>query len=152
MKLAEALNLRSTLIKEIAELRKRLVDCVSIQEDETPIDSAEELLKELEPLIAQLHKLVYQINLTNLQIKENGKSITELLAERDELGMHTSILNDALRRLNDNKARYRSDDIRYIRTVEPSVLRDLLSKESAKLRKINLKIQMLGWMHDLIEQ
>ena len=152
MKLAEALNLRSTLIKEIAELRKRLVDCVSIQEDETPIDSAEELLKELEPLIAQLHKLVYQINLTNLQIKENGKSITELLAERDELGMRTSILNDALRRLNDNKARYRSDDIRYIRTVEPSVLRDLLSKESAKLRKINLKIQMLGWMHDLIEQ
>ena len=152
MKLAEALNLRSTLVKEIAELRKRLVDCVSIQDGETPIDSAEELLKELEPLIAQLHKLVYQINFTNIKIKEDGKSITELLAEREELGMHISILNDALRRLNDNKVRYHADDIRYIRTVEPSFLRDLISKESAKLRKVNLKIQMLGWMHDLIEQ
>lgn len=150
MKLAEALNLRSTLVKEIAELRKRLVDCVSIQEGETPIDSGEDLLNELETLIAHLHRLVYQINLTNLKIKDNGKSITELLAERDELGMRTSILNDALRRLNDNKVRYHSDDIRYIRMVEPSYLRELLSKESAKLRQLNLKIQMLGWTHDLI--
>lgn len=152
MKLAEALNLRSTLIKEIAELRKRLVDCVSIQEGETPIDTAEELLKEIEPLTEKLYRLVFQINLTNMETKEDGKSITELLAERDELGLRTSILNEALRRVNENKMRYRSDDIRYIRTVEPSFLRDLLSKESAKLRKINLKIQMLGWTHDLIEK
>ena len=152
MKLAEALNLRTTLVKEIAELRRRLVDCVNIQEGETPIDSAEELLKEIEPLTNQLHRLVYQINLTNIETKDNGKSITELLAERDELGLRTSILNEALRRLNDNKMRYHSDDIRYIRTVEPSFLRDLLSKESAKLRKINLKIQMLGWTHNLIEK
>lgn len=152
MKLAEALNLRTTLVNEIAELRRRLVDCVNIQEGETPIDSAEELLKEIEPLTNQLHRLVYQINLTNMETKDNGKSITELLAERDKLGLRTSILKEALGRLNDNKMRYRSDDIRYIRTVEPSFLRDLLTKESAKLRKINLKIQMLGWTYDLIEK
>ena len=152
MKLAEALNLRSTLIKQIAGLRNRLVDCVSIQEGETPTDSPEELLKELEPLTEQLYRLVYQINLTNIQIKENGKNITQLLAEREALANRYGLLNDCLIQLRDNKFRYRPDDIRYIRTIEPSVLREMQANVSAKLRQINLKIQMLGWMHDLIEE
>ena len=151
MKLAEALNLRSTLIKQILGLKSRLVDCVSIPEGENPIDSAEELLKEVEPLIEQLHQLVFNINLTNLQVKDNGKSITELLAERDALSMRTQILNDCLIQLKDNKRRYRPDDLKFIQTVEPSVLREMHSKEASKLRQLNLKIQMLGWMNDLIE-
>ena len=151
MKLAEALNQRSALIKQISELKNRLVDCVCVQEGDTPVDTAEELMQELDPLIEQLHQLVYQINLTNLQTKDNSKSITELLAERDALSMRINYLNDCLNHLRDNRVRYRSDDIRFIRTIDPKILRDMQSKESAKLRQINLKIQMLGWTHDLIE-
>ena len=152
MKLAEALNLRSMLIKQIAELKRRLEDSVKIQEGEEPIDSAEELLKELNPKIDQLYKLVYRINLTNLQVKDNGKSITELLAERDALVSRTQILNSCLSRLTESTARFRSDDIRFVRTVNPSEFRKRCNEESSRLRQINLKIQMLGWTHDLIEE
>ena len=106
----------------------------------------------MEPLIEQLYRLVYQINLTNIQIKENGKNITQLLAEREALANRYGLLNDCLIQLRDNKFRYRPDDIRYICTIEPSVLREMQANVSAKLRQINLKIQMLGWMHDLIEE
>ena len=152
MKLAEALNLRSTLLKQIAELKRRLEDCVKIQEGEEPLDSAEELLNELNSKIAQLYRLVYQINLTNLQVKDEGKSITELLAERDALSNKTQVLNGCLFRLTENSVRYKSDEIRFVRTVDPSVFRKKYNEESAKLRQLNLKIQMLGWTHDLIER
>lgn len=152
MKLAEALNLRSSLMKQIAELKRRLEDCVRIQEGEEPVDTAEELLKELEPKIEQLYKLVYQINLTNLQIKDEGKSITELLAERDALASRIQILNGCLNRLTENNTRFRTDDIRYIRTVDPKVFRKKYDETSSQLRQINLRIQMLGWTNDLIEE
>lgn len=152
MKLAEALNLRSSLMKQIAELKRRLEDCVRIQEGEEPVDTAEELLKELEPKIEQLYKLVYQINLTNLQIEDEGKSITELLAERDALASRIQILNGCLNRLTENNTRFRTDDIRYIRTVDPKVFRKKYDETSSQLRQINLRIQMLGWTNDLIEE
>ena len=152
MKLAEALNLRSSLMKQIAELKRRLEDCVRIQEGEEPVDTAEELLKELEPKIEQLYRLVYQINLTNLQIKDEGKSITELLAERDALAGRIQILNGCLNRLTENNTRFRTDDIRYIRTVDPKVFRKKYDEASSQLRQINLRIQMLGWTNDLIEE
>ena len=152
MKLAEALNLRSSLMKQIAELKRRLEDCVRIQEGEEPVDTAEELLKELEPKIEQLYRLVYQINLTNLQIKDEGKSITELLAERDALAGRIQILNGCLNRLTENNTRFRTDDIRYIRTVDPKFFRKKYDEASSQLRQINLRIQMLGWTNDLIEE
>ena len=152
MKLAEALNLRSSLMKQIAELKRRLEDCVRIQEGEEPVDTAEELLKELEPKIEQLYRLIYQINLTNLQIKDEGKSITELLAERDALAGRIQILNGCLNRLTENNTRFRTDDIRYIRTVDPKVFRKKYDETSSQLRQINLRIQMLGWTNDLIEE
>lgn len=152
MKLAEALNLRSTLIKEISELKNRLEGSVKIEEGEEPIDSAEELLSELDPKIEQLHRLVYQINLTNSRTFDKGKSITELLAERDALATRTEILNRCLRRLTERNSRYRTDEVRFIRTVDPDFLRDRFNKEAAKLRQLNLRIQMLGWTHDLLEE
>ena len=152
MKLAEALNQRSSLMKQIAELKRRLEDCVRIQEGEEPLDTAEELLKELEPKIEQLYRLVYQINLTNLQIKDEGKSITELLAERDALAGRIQILNGCLNRLTENNTRFRTDDIRYIRTVDPKVFRKKYDEASSQLRQLNLRIQMLGWTNDLIEE
>ena len=152
MKLAEALNLRSYLIKQIAELRRRLENSVKIQEGEEPLDSAEELLKELDPKIEQLHRLVYQINLTNTRTIDEGKSITELLAERDALTNRTQILNDCLQRLTELHSRYRADEIRFVRTIDPDFFRERYNKESGKLRQLNLRIQMLGWITDLIEE
>lgn len=152
MKLAEALNMRTSLMRQIEELRRRLEDSVKIQEGEEPIDSPEALLQELDPKIEQLHRLVYQINLTNTRTFDEGKSITELLSERDALSKRTLILNNCLQRLTEREPRYKSDEIRYVRTVDPVLFRKECDKESSRLRQLNLRIQMLGWQHDLIEE
>lgn len=151
MKLAEALNLRSSLMQQVSQLSSRLDDCVRIQEGDEPVESAEEVIKELDSKLDELYRLVYLINLTNSQTFENGKSITELLAERERLSRRSRILSDALKRLTERDSRYHTTEIKYVRTVDPVVFRKLCDECSSQLRQLNLRIQMLGWERDLLE-
>lgn len=151
MKLAEALNLRSSLMQQVSQLSSRLDDCVRIQEGDEPVESAEEVIKELDSKLDELYRLVYLINLTNSQTFENDKSITELLAERERLSRRSRILSDALKRLTERDSRYHTTEIKYVRTVDPVVFRKLCDECSSQLRQLNLRIQMLGWERDLLE-
>ena len=152
MKLAEALNLRSSLMDQVQQLSNRLEDCVRIQEGDIPVETPEDVVMELDRKLSELYHLVYLINLTNLRTKDNGKSITELLAERDRLSRRTRILSGALNRLTERESRYHSTEIKYVRTVNPIDFRKLLDESSAALRQLNLRIQMLGWNCELIEE
>ena len=115
MKLAEALNQRADLQKRIAQLRERLSNNVKVQEGDQPAEKPEELFKELEGSLKQLKDLIVSINRTNQVSVWEGKTLTELIAEKDILSMHIATLRATL-----DAANVRSD--RYLSVLSTSTL------------------------------
>ena len=87
MKLAEALQERSDLNTKIAELRRRLDNCLLVQDGEEPPEEPKQLLQELDGSVERLEKLMAAINLTNCKTTVNGMTLTELIAKKDALNI-----------------------------------------------------------------
>ena len=85
MKLAEALQERSDINKRISELRRRLENCLLVQEGEEPAEDPMDLLNELDSSTERLETLVASINETNCNTIVDGVSLTELIARKDAL-------------------------------------------------------------------
>ena len=82
MKLAEALQERADLNKKISDLRGRLNQNSLVQEGETPNENPIVLMQELEKAIARLQQLIKDINLTNCATIVEGRSLTQIIAEK----------------------------------------------------------------------
>ena len=59
-------------------------------------DNLEELYKELDEAVVQLEDLIYRINITNVQIVQDGDSLTRLIANRDVLSMRVKALKEVV--------------------------------------------------------
>lgn len=153
MKLAEALSIRSQLVNKVTQLRLRLNDCVKIQEGDELAETPQQVLDELDTTLAKLRQMIYAINMTNaLTVDENGRNITSLIADRDTLRQRVNILNSAIETLTQKENRYNRSEIRYVRTVDVTVLRKLYNESATKLRNLDLHIQALGFTTDLIAE
>ncbi|MBQ8107363.1 MAG: DIP1984 family protein, partial [Ruminococcus sp.] len=99
MKLAEALNTRADLQKRIQQLRTRLINNSKVQEGEKPAEDPNALINELDSCCDELKELITRINLTNAATVHGGRSITDLIAQRDtlatKLGIYRDLLNSA---------------------------------------------------------
>lgn len=71
MKLAEALQERADINKKISELKRRLENCLLVQEGEEPAEDPMVLLNELDSATDRLEKLMASINETNCNTKAN---------------------------------------------------------------------------------
>lgn len=151
MKLAEALSRRSALEEKINELKTRLADNVKVQEGDEPFEDPQTLIVDLDRILNEFHHIVYRINLTNTRTVSDGRTLTDLLAERDMLKKKTRILSDTLSSLTDRGNRFSRNEIKYVATVDPADLRHLFDDSSSKLRRLDLKIQAIGWETDLLE-
>lgn len=151
MKLAEALSERSRLINNFHQLRDRFRDNMKVVEGEEPTEYPKELVKELQDTTEQLKRLIYNINVTNTRTLVDGKSITEMLAERDAVSKQVGVLDSALDDLTERTVRSRSD-IRIVRTVDPVEFRKIHDSVASHLRKLDLRIQSVSWNVDLIEE
>ena len=151
MKLAEALSRRSALEEKIDELKTRLGNNVKVQEGDTPFEDPCELIKELDRVLEEFHRIVFRINLTNTRSVFEGRTLTDMLAERDMLKKKTRILSDTISLLTDRGNRYSRNEIKYVATVDPSELRKIYDAPSSQLRRLDLRIQAIGWEADLVE-
>ena len=151
MKLAEALSRRSALEEKIDELKTRLGNNVKVQEGDTPFEDPCELIKELDRVLEEFHRIVFRINLTNTRSVFEGRTLTDMLAERDMLKKKTRILSDTISLLTDRGNRYSRNEIKYVATVDPSELRKIYDATSSQLRRLDLRIQAIGWEADLVE-
>jgi len=96
MKLAEALSNRSSLQKDLAWIKDQFSKISRVPEGGKPSEDPEEMLSRMESRATDFEKLVAAINRANLSITdERGRSMTELLAERDALRARQSILTEA---------------------------------------------------------
>lgn len=85
MKLAEALQERSYLYRYIDQLNDRLRNNALVQEGEEPAENPEFLKKELDTSISRLSYLIARIQETNCKTIVDGKSLTQMIAEKDGL-------------------------------------------------------------------
>ena len=92
MKLAEALSIRADLQKRVAQLKERIKESAKVQEGDEPCDNVEEL----DEAVVQLEDLIYRINITNVQIVQDGDSLTRLIANRDVLSMRVKALKEVV--------------------------------------------------------
>ena len=149
MKLAEALNQRADLQKRIAQLRERLSNNVKVQEGDEPAEKPEDLFKELEGTLKQLKDLIVSINRTNQETVVDGKTLTEMIAEKDVLSMHLSALRDTLNAANVRSDRYSRNEIKFVRTIDVNALQKKVDDLSRDLREMDSRLQQANWTTEL---
>ncbi len=150
MKLATALSERADLQRRLSELQSRLNNNAKVQEGDSPAEDPKLLLKELDTMLDRLLELITRINLTNSQTICDGRTVTELLAERDCLSRRLSILRGFLEAASAKVERYSQKEIRILSTVEVAKLQKQVDAESKKLREADERIQAVNWTTELL--
>ena len=71
------MSIRADLQKKVAQLKERIKESAKVQEGDEPCDNVEELY-------------------TNVQIVQDGDSLTRLIANRDVLSMRVKVLKEVV--------------------------------------------------------
>ena len=127
----------------------RLLNNIKVQEGEQPTEDPQELMAELNGCLDQLEKLIFRINATNMLTVHEGKTITQLNAERDVLKMRVELLRNVSNSASQLNNRYSRTEIKTVATIEVKPLRKQIDKLAEALRQIDLKIQTLNFTTEL---
>lgn len=150
MKLSEALIIRSDLQKRIEQIRIRLIANAKVQEGDKTVEDPTKILAELDQTLKDLGDIIKKINLTNSEVTDGKKTMTELLADRDVLLMKIKIEQEFLAAARDKIDRYSNKEIKIFSSVDITKEQCKLDKLSKELRELDVKIQALNWQFDLI--
>lgn len=146
MKLAELLNERKAVKEEIKKTKQRLELSAKVQEgDKDPAESPEELKQTLIQLFEKLRKLIVKINRTNVEVLIEGKSLMEMIAERDRNIAVAAALHGLAEDATPREARFSRNEIRFLPVVNIKELRKEADAYSKKGREIDNKIQAANW-------
>lgn len=151
MKLAEALAIRKDLQKKIEQLKSRILNNVRVQEGTEPSEDPEELMKEMDKCLSKLQRLIFQINQTNMHTIVDGRTLTEMMAEKDVLGMRITALREVFNRTSEAQDRYSRSEIKMLSTIDVKPLGKHVDKLSQQLRELDIKIQALNFVTELEE-
>ncbi|MBQ3375437.1 MAG: DIP1984 family protein [Erysipelotrichaceae bacterium] len=150
MKLAEALQRRADLNREIDQLESRITSNMLVQDGENPNESPKDLFNDLDDKLAELEDLMTHINLTNAVVKVGDKTITELIAKRDTLSKKISVYKSAVYQASLNTSRARNTEIKILPTINVKSFQKVIDKMSRELRETDNLIQSTNWTCDLI--
>lgn len=151
MKLAEALSIRKDLSRKIEQIKNRLLSNVRLQQGDKPSEEPEELFKELDSCLVQLQSLIARINKTNMNTVSEGRTLTEMMAEKEVLGKRIEILRAVFDKGNETQDRYSRTEIKMVTVIDIKALNKQIEKLSEQLRKLDIKIQGLNFLTDLME-
>ncbi|MBE6110176.1 MAG: hypothetical protein E7194_07125 [Erysipelotrichaceae bacterium] len=149
MKLAEALQERADTNRRIEQLRVRLSNNAQKQEGEKPAEDPADLLKELDQCIAKQAELIADINLANAKTTVNGKTLTEMIAQRDMLNVQISAYRDLINEASATYQRARNSEIRILSAVNVKELQKKADALSKELRLLDNKIQETNWLTEM---
>ena len=149
MKLAEALQERADLNNRIEQIRHRLTINAIVQEGENPPENPQELLKELNSCIEKLEFLISKINLANCRTMVDGKSLTELLAQRDCLSIKIISYRELVDSASRVAQRATKREIKIQSTVDVKEMQKQIDQLSKELRILDNKIQETNWTTEL---
>ena len=78
-----------------------------------------------------------------------GKTLTQLMAEKDVLAMRINALRDIFDKASESQDRYSRSEIKMVTTIEIKPLGNQIDKLSKELRELDIKIQGLNFTTDL---
>lgn len=151
MKLAEALQERADLNRNIQDLRNRLERVVLVQEGEEPVEEPKELLKALDGSVARLEYLMAKINHTNDVTVAGGMTLTEIIAKKDAMNLRLSAYKDLVWEAGGNTGRARGTEIKVIPAVRAKDLQKEADRMAKEIRILDNLLQETNWTKDLIE-
>ena len=151
MKLAEALQERADLNRNIEQLQSRLNNNVLVQEGEEPAEDPQKLKEMLDESIARLAYLIKCINQTNCQTIVDGKSLTELIAQKDALSLKIHAYKDIVYTAAQSVYRARNTEIKIKQTINVASWQAEIDQMAKNLRLVDNKLQETNWQTDLIE-
>ncbi len=151
MKLAEALQERADLNRNIEQLKSRLCSNVLVQEGEKPAEKPESLKKELDASLDRLAYLMARINLTNSLTTVNGQTLTEIIARKDMLMVKISAYKDAAYTASQGASRARHSEIRILPEIAVASWQKQIDQMAKELRQLDNCLQKTNWKTELIE-
>lgn len=151
MKLAEALQERADLNRNIEQLKSRLENNVLVQEGETPAEAPETLKRELDAAVARLSYLISRINLTNSRVEVDGQTLTELIARKDALSLKIHVYRDVVCAGSQTSYRARNTEIKIKSAIVVADWQAEIDKMAKELRLLDNKLQENNWKTELIE-
>ena len=149
MKLAEALQARSDLKKQLNQLEYRMSNNALVQEGEQPNEKPSELFKQYNDGLKQLEELIIRINLTNSRAKVDGVTLTELIARRDTLKQKIDAYRSVLSMASSNTSRATRTEIKVLSTINVESFQKDVDRMSKDLRELDNKIQEANWKIEL---
>lgn len=146
MKLAELLNERKTVKEEIKNVKQRLYLSAKMQEgDAAPAEPPDDLKKTLLSLYERLNELIVSINKANVSTMVDGKSLMELIAERDKFLGITNVLHQLAEHATPKSERFSRNEIRFVPAVDIQAIRKEADGCAKKAREIDNRIQAANW-------
>ncbi len=149
MKLAEGLSIRKDLQTRIEQIKARLLNNMKVQEGDQPTENPAELMKELDGCLKQLEEYIFRINATNMHTVKDGKTLTQMMAERDVLGKRLQVLREAFDRASQSQDRYGRNEIKYVTTIDVPALRKQIDQYAQQFRLLDMEIQALNFSTEL---
>ena len=151
MKLAEALQERADLNRNIEQLQDRLSNSVLFQEGEEPVEDVNILKEALDNNIKRLAYLMKCINQTNCQTFIDSQSLTELIAQKDALSVKIQIYKNIAYTASQGAHRARNTDIKIKSAINVPAWQAEIDTMAKKLRLLDNKLQENNWKTDLQE-
>ena len=151
MKLAEALQERADLNRNISDLQNRLERVMLVQEGEIPVEDPQKLLRELNEAADRLEYLMAAINHTNDQTAINGLSLTQLIAKKDVLSRKINVYKICATEAGMNTNRARGTEIKVVPTMKAAELQKEVDRMARELRLLDNLLQQTNWTRELIE-
>jgi len=151
MKLAEALQERADLKRNITSLRERLERVVLVQEGEKPVEEPRELLRSLDESVSRMEYLMAAINHTNDQTEAGGMTLTQLIAKKDALSLKLAAYKQLVREAGYNTSRARGTEIKVLAVIKASEIQKQVDRMSKEIRELDNLLQATNWTKDLLE-
>lgn len=149
MKLAEALQERADLKKNIEQLKYRLVTNMLVQEGEKPAEDPQELIKQFDDCVSRMGELVTLINHKNGSTFVDGESLTAMISRRDTLICRIDAYRDMVNSASRGAMRATHSEIKIFSTIDVRALQNQIDNLSKQLRELDNKIQLTNWTTDI---
>jgi hypothetical protein len=150
MKLAELLNERKSVKTEIKKLRERLHLAAKMQEgDSKPVESPDALKETLIGLYRRFSDLIVQINRANMENSIEGKTLMELIVERDQAVALAELMHGLAEAATPKLERFSRNEIRYVPTIDIYSVRKDADIYSKAAREIDNIIQTANWNSEI---
>ena len=151
MKLAEALQERADLNRKVQSLRDRLTSNCLVQEGETPAEDPAELLVELEESTDRLIDLMAAINRTNCATPLDGRTVTDVIAEKDGLNLKLAVLRQVIYEASQTVRRATHTEIVVRSAVNVAALQKQADGLAKRIRLLDNSLQACNWTTELLE-